>query len=293
MFSFIYKGGSRIVLKHFRIANHFSAHTLLFFKASLQEKDCLIQLTLNNMSNTMSPPASPANTPTQDKEVKQEQRHSRTVVPVNITSDIERANNTLTKAFVDSPGNDYLMKKFFDIPIEQKVSKARVNSILHYFTALYADMGGEIVEANDFDAVAVFTKPGLHIDQGVTNDPKFNKTFFEDLTHKKHEVLPEGVDYYYLFILGKNLEHPEVRGSVRAIFETYKKKADEAGVAIVLEAISEHAKSVYEYFGFKNYLSFEYGRGEVDSKGNSDPNGEGFVGHLMIYYKDTLPGALA
>ena len=88
------------------------------------------------------------------------------------------------------------------------------------------------------------------------------------------------------------MTQPEVRGSVRAIFETYKRKADQEGVALVLEAINEHAKSVYEYFGFKNYLTFCYGKGEVDSQGRPDPNGEGFTGYLMIYNKDELPGAV-
>lgn len=218
--------------------------------------------------------------------------HSRTVVPINRTQDVERATKTLIKAFVDSPSNDYLMKKFFNLPIEEHVSKKRINSILHYFTALYADKGGEIVEANDFDAVAVWTGPGHHFHQDETNDEKFNKIFFDDLYKKREEVMPKGMDCYYLFILGKDLTHPEIRGSVRAIFDTYKKKADKEGVALVLEAISEHAKSVYEYFGFKNYLTFRYGQGEVDSRGRPDPNGEGFAGHLMIYYKDELPGAL-
>ena len=92
--------------------------------------------------------------------------------------------------------------------------------------------------------------------------------------------------YYYLFCIGRDPDDLKTKGSVRSIFEYYKERADRENVAICLEAISEKARSVYEYFGFKNYKTFKYGVGEVDSKGNFDKNGEGFTGYLMIYHKD-------
>ncbi|SCU93666.1 LAMI_0E15170g1_1 [Lachancea mirantina] len=241
------------------------------------------------MTTLITPPRSPM---AGDKATSVESKHTRAVVPVNSTADILRATDTLAKAFKNCPANDYLMKKFFNLKIDEHVSKARINSILSYFNALYMDKGGEIVEANDFDAVAVWTAPGKHFHQDETNDAKFNKVFFDDLYEVRKRVLPSGLDCYYLFIIGKDLTKPEVRGSVRAIFDEYKRLADERGVALVLEAISDRAKSVYEYFGFKNYYTFHFGEGEVDSEGHVDPNGKGFVGYLMIYYKDELPGAI-
>ena len=211
---------------------------------------------------------------------------------MNRTDDIVKAGECLAKAFADSPANDYLMKKFFNISMQEKCSKGRMNAILAYFLNLYLDFGGEIVEANDFDAVAVWTTPKSHFHQSETNDPAFNKIFFESLGNKMKEVIPKDVGYYYLFIIGKDLTHPEVRGSVRKIFDSYKERADEENCAIVLEAISEKAKAVYEYFGFKNYLDFNFGKNEVDATGKYDPNGEGFTGYLMIYYKNELPGAI-
>ncbi|CAR30088.1 Iat4p [Lachancea thermotolerans CBS 6340] len=239
----------------------------------------------------LSPPASPLVDLESKPVVKVNNGHCRTVVPVNKVTNIERATLTLAKAFHDSKANDYLMKKFANIPSSEEVPKARINEILHQFNLLYAAKGGEIVEANDFDAVAVWTGPGHHFDQDLTNDPVFNHIFFEVLHDKRDEILKE-LDCYYLFIVGKDLTNPKVRGSVRAIFDTYKRKADEEGVALVLEAINEHARSVYEYFGFKNYHTFHFGAGEVDANGKANPNGEGFVGYLMIYYKDELPGAI-
>ena len=205
---------------------------------------------------------------------------------VNLTSDVEKASKTLFKAFEKSYANDYLMKKFFHIPITEKVSRARINAMIHYYTTCYHDLDGEIAEANDFDAVAIWSRPGCHLPATLSDDESFNKIFFHDLTVRKHEVMPLGMDYYYLYAIGKDPSHPEIRGSVRKILEKYKTKTDKANCALALEAISEHARSVYEYFGFKTYLVFQFGVGEVNSKGEPDPQGKGFTAYLMLYHKD-------
>ncbi|KAL6937793.1 hypothetical protein ACO0RG_004316 [Hanseniaspora osmophila] len=210
------------------------------------------------------------------------------------TDDFERAAHTLNKAFKDSRSNDYLMKKFFNIPLTENVSQGRIKAILEYFAAFYHDNGAEIAEANDFNTVAIYTTPEKPVDQWMTNDSRFNQSMFLDLGHKKHEIIPDHIKYYYLFIVGRDLTDTssKKKGALRKIFETYKQKADDSNSAIVLEAISESAKSVYEYFGFKSYLKFNYGKGEVNAQGEPDKNGCGFDAYLMIYYKDTFPGFL-
>lgn len=205
---------------------------------------------------------------------------------IKITNDVLKASSTLCKAFSQSAAGDYIMKKFFNISIQEPVSRKRIDAMIHYYTALYHDLEGEIIESNDYDAVALWSTPGKHLTSAKTNDPVFNKNFIEDLSARKKEVIPEDIGYYYLFMIGKDLSKPEIRGSVRAIFQEFKARADEKNCAIVLECISDHAKQVYEYFGFEDYLTFRYGVGEVNSKGEYDPNGEGFVGHLMFYHKD-------
>ncbi|OBA25180.1 hypothetical protein HANVADRAFT_4013 [Hanseniaspora valbyensis NRRL Y-1626] len=210
---------------------------------------------------------------------------------VNYTDDIERAAKTLDKAFLNSPSNDYLMKKFMNIPLDQPCSKKRIKSVLEYFCAFYHDNGGEIAEVDDFNTVAVYATPENHIDQWMTNDEVFNQIFFHDLHALYDKYIPENIEYYYLFIVGRDLtDTTKGKGNLRAIFEAYKKRADESNSCIVLEAISEEAKSVYEYFGFKTYSKFTYGQNEVNRKGELDPNGEGFDAYLMIYHKDTIPG---
>lgn len=210
---------------------------------------------------------------------------------VNYTDDIERAAKALNNAFLNSPSNDYLMKKFMNIPLDKPCSRKRIKSILEYFCAFYHDNGGEIAEVDDFNTVAVYTAPGKHVDQWMTDDEVFNQIFFHDLHDLYDQFIPQGTGYFYLFIVGRDLtDTTKGKGNLRAIFETYQKRADESDSCIVLEAISEEAKKVYEYFGFKNYSTFTYGKNEVNRKGELDPNGEGFDAHLMIYYKDTLPG---
>lgn len=207
-------------------------------------------------------------------------------VKLNITRDVVRASETLYKAFDDSHAFDYITKKFFNLPVDEYVSKDRINAITHYYVACYHDSNGEVVEANDYDAVAVFSLPNQHLPKSLTNDPHFNQVFFHDLKSRLAEVIPEDIHYYYLFMIGKDLTRKDTKGSVRKIFEEYKKRADAENCAIVLEAIAEHARSVYEYFGFKNYKTFHYGVGEVNEQGQHDPNGKGFTGYLMIYHKD-------
>ncbi|AQZ10015.1 YOR012W [Zygosaccharomyces parabailii] len=213
-------------------------------------------------------------------------KHSRTVVPLNSFEDITRATDTLCKAFADSAANDYLLRKFFNISLREPVSRCRFNAIISYYTAWYHDLGGEIVEANDFDAVGIWSLPGRHLPHTLSNDPQFNKLFFDDLDERRYQVLPEGMDCYYLFMIGKDPSQQHVRGSVRQILGDYKQRADADNCACVLEAISEHARSVYEYFGFKVFKEFKFGVGEVDSQGQVDSQGSGFTAYLMIYYKD-------
>ncbi|XBW37524.1 hypothetical protein QEN19_003106 [Hanseniaspora menglaensis] len=210
---------------------------------------------------------------------------------VKFTDDFQRAAITLNNAFEKSPSNDYLMKKFMNIPLDQPCSRNRIKSIIEYFCAFYHDNGAEIAEVDDFNTVAVYTTPKNHVEQWMTNDEVFNQIFFHDLHDLYDKYIPEGMEYYYLFIVGRDLtDTTKGKGNLRAIFESYKKRADESNSCIVLEAISEEAKTIYQYFGFKVYSKFNYGSKEVNGKGELDPNGEGFDAYLMIYHKDVLPG---
>ncbi|CAI4800526.1 CIC_collapsed_G0050780.mRNA.1.CDS.1 [Saccharomyces cerevisiae] len=205
---------------------------------------------------------------------------------VNLTSDVEKASKTLFKAFEKSYANDYLMKKFFHIPITEKVSRARINAMIHYYTTCYHDLDGEIAEANDFDAVAIWSLPGCHLPATLSDDESFNKIFFHDLTVRKHEVMPLGMDYYYLYAIGKDPSHPEIRGSVRKILEKYKTKAERPIVPLLSRLFRSTQDLCTNISVSKPIWCFQFGVGEVNSKGEPDPQGKGFTAYLMLYHKD-------
>ena len=177
-------------------------------------------------------------TPVESNEVKDNK-----VCVLNKTKDGRRAAETLAIAFSGSPAFHYISKKILNIPLSEDVSTEAITNdiVLPYLDSPY----GEISEVNNFDAVAVWSIPP-HVAKARSNDEKFNKDFIDDINGRIKQVIPKKINYYYLFCVGKNLNEKGIRGSVRTIFEEYKRRADEENCAIVLEAIAEHARSVYE-----------------------------------------------
>ncbi|QLL35116.1 hypothetical protein HG536_0H04920 [Torulaspora globosa] len=210
-----------------------------------------------------------------------------TTCTVNKTNDIAKLQKTLAIAFADSAACHYLSKKFLEIPTSKHLSDEELYDTYRYFCEDFLARGGLLLESNNFDCAAIVLPPqDKPVKTAKTKDPRFNEQFIETIArHKEALQLGSKIKYYYLFMIGKNLEQPEVRGSARAILTYLKQKADEQNAAVVLEAISDKAKKVYEYFGFIDYADVNYGQGDVDSNGRPDPDGEGFVLNLMVYYK--------
>lgn len=204
----------------------------------------------------------------------------------HFTQDIARVTNVMNKAFKNDHANDYIMKKMFNIPIREKCSKYRIESAMHLLSSNYFDNGAEIVQANNFNAVAIWTKPGHHVKIPLTDDPEFNRQYILENEQAKGIIIPEGMGYYYLFTIARDPDDTTVKGSVRAIFDHYKDRADRENCCIVLEAINEKARDVYQYFGFQVCRTFHYGVGEVNMQGEYDPEGTGFTAFLMVYHKN-------
>lgn len=207
-------------------------------------------------------------------------------IPLSFTYDINTVSDTLYKAFDGIPENAYLSRKFCNVPMNEYCSKQRIMAMMHLVNTMFMDHNAEIIQANNFNAVAIWTNPENPYDFPRTNDANFNKIFFDDIANFKSKLFPQGTKYYYLFIIGRDLNDTVTRGSVRAIFEHYKGRSDKDGHPLVLEAINAKARDVYEHLGFKTYMEFKYGENEVDENGEYDPNGNGFTGYLMIYLKD-------
>ncbi|KAG0668668.1 hypothetical protein C6P45_004510 [Maudiozyma exigua] len=202
---------------------------------------------------------------------------------VEPVKDIERACKTLLAAFHDSSSNDYLNCKFQGVPLDvplrshEEADKLTRNTIMFYY-----ENGADFVQVGDYTTTAIWTTPNKHIPVDRTSDETFNKVFLDDSQAVKQRVIPKGMDYYYLFMIGRDPES-SLKGTVRTMFDHYIEIANRENRALVLEAINEHARDVYAHFGFVNYNTFHYGVGEVDAKGQLDPNGEGHTGYLMIY----------
>ncbi|SCV00698.1 LAMI_0G06744g1_1 [Lachancea mirantina] len=207
---------------------------------------------------------------------------------VNITTDIARVTSTLAIAFAHSAENDYLTKKFWNMPASQTLSRSEINKSFVEYCEYFVANGGQLLESGDFDSVAIIVPPESNpVDLEETNDEKFNAQFIHTNEKIKQDLgLGVRIPYYYLFMIGKNLDQPHVKGNVRAIVEYLKLEADKKGAAVVLDALNGHAKSVYEYFGFLDYHEFRYGVGEVEANGELSETGPGFVANIMAYYKD-------
>lgn len=206
---------------------------------------------------------------------------------VNETTDIGKVRKTLEIAFKISPENDYLTKKFWNLPAATQLSRAEINESFKEYIEYFISKGGILLEANNFDCVAIIVPPKFNpLELEDTEDPTFNEQFIEAGNRYKNKLgLGTTVPYYYLFMIGKNLDQLHIKGSARAIIDYLKEKADSENAAVMLEAINKNAKEVYTHFGFENYGEFSYGVGEVDSKGKPNTNGEGFTATFMAYFK--------
>ncbi|CAB4254100.1 similar to Saccharomyces cerevisiae YDR391C Putative protein of unknown function, possibly involved in zinc homeostasis [Maudiozyma barnettii] len=202
---------------------------------------------------------------------------------VSKIEDFDRACTAIQNAFREEPSYWYLACKLQDKPLDIAIgSPNTVDLLTREFFTHYHDHGAQIMQAGDYATIAIWTSPSVSVPMARTSDEAFNKIFFDTSLEIKHKVIPQGMQYYYLFMIGKDPESP-VKGSVRAMFDHYTERANKENVALVLEAISEHARDVYAHFGFVNYNTFKYGVGEVNNKGQLDSNGDGHTGYLMVY----------
>lgn len=207
--------------------------------------------------------------------------------PINQTNDILSVADALHSSFKASASFSYFLKKIFNIELDENFSDHRNKAIMYYYSSMYSDLGGEVIECDDFNAVALVSPPGVHIDFSETKDTRFNKVWYEDYDSHLESFIGEN-PFYYINLVGRNFNKEKKKGTVTKIFKHYMKMSDLKGCPIVLEAISEEAKNIYEHYGFKTVHSFSYGQNEVDENGQLDPKGKGFVAYLMIYYSGNL-----
>lgn len=69
---------------------------------------------------------------------------------------------------------------------------------------------------------------------------------------------------------------------MRALIDPYLKRAREEGIPVWLEAISEHARQVYEHLSFRTVAKVRVGVGKANSRGELYDNGEGLIVYGML-----------
>ncbi|KAH7390093.1 hypothetical protein BKA64DRAFT_678359 [Cadophora sp. MPI-SDFR-AT-0126] len=117
-------------------------------------------------------------------------------------------------------------------------------------------LGSQIVEADNFAAVACWEPPGAvhpnhsskELDELGLKRPVYS-TFIRDIETARRECLGEQ-KCWQLSLMARDPLRTS-KGAVRAIIEPYVKRAEEEKVPIWCVAGNERARDVYAYFGFK------------------------------------------
>ncbi|OJI97620.1 hypothetical protein ASPVEDRAFT_37039 [Aspergillus versicolor CBS 583.65] len=188
----------------------------------------------------------------------------------------ERVAEVIAAAFSTSLFTSYLLRTPESTWPTDNIPAGIVGAHFKKSVTSRAEQGAELVEAGNFAAVAVWFPPGNPISTAGVTDPRILE-YREKFSQVKKEHLQDR-DYWYLNLIGRHPERTEP-GVVRALVDPYFKKAREQGVPLYLEAISEHARDVYEHLEFRTIAAVRLGVGRTNARGELDENGEG----IMLY----------
>lgn len=145
----------------------------------------------------------------------------------------------------------------------------------------YAEVGSQVVEAGDFSAIALWVPPNVELAPG---SDQLNHRFEEAISkgkiaHKRHF---ENKPHWNLSFLARD-PNRDTKGVVSAVVRPFLERALKEDVPASLMAVSDHAKNVYEHFGFKVLETIPLGVGEVDEDGKDDKEGKGLKSYLMAF----------
>ncbi|KAL1610719.1 hypothetical protein SLS60_002389 [Paraconiothyrium brasiliense] len=150
--------------------------------------------------------------------------------------------------------------------------------------------GAILVESHDWAVVGLWFPPGVEkkpnpastISEGVAE----YLTFYKALRQEKLGGRP----HWHLNIIARDPERTD-KGAVTAIFEPFLAEAKAKNVPVWLESTNEHAKGVYEHFGFKVVGQTRIGKGIAGRDGWAKEGGEGIETWGMIAGLDGWQGA--
>ncbi|TVY80743.1 Uncharacterized protein LSUE1_G002553 [Lachnellula suecica] len=194
----------------------------------------------------------------------------------------EQIAHVICKAFAGDALNRAAILSLDSSPNDTVISLERC--IQHFIPSIKnkAASGALLVEAGDWAAVALWVPPDVKIPPPNLNGnlSPLIVEYFQKFSEAKKRHLRDR-DYWYLNLLGR---HPERKdpGAIRALFQPFLLKAEEAGLPTWVEATNDHARDVYIHFGFKVVEEVKIGEGSVDGTGNLVPGGSGVVIYGMI-----------
>ncbi|KUL82165.1 hypothetical protein ZTR_09555 [Talaromyces verruculosus] len=198
---------------------------------------------------------------------------------VSITSDIRTISNLFALAFRDIAPTVYVLRTPTSTWPVTNIPMDLLGPKMLEWTTYKQSRGGEMIEADNFAAAAIWFPPGVELPASADDDEGVVE--YRAMAGKAKKEFLGDRKYWYLNMIAR---HPERKdpGVVRALFEPYIARARQDGVPIWLEAVNEHSKQVYEHIGFKTVATLRMGAGKAAPNGELQEGGEGVPIYAMI-----------
>ncbi|OKL60156.1 hypothetical protein UA08_04904 [Talaromyces atroroseus] len=198
---------------------------------------------------------------------------------VSSTADIRTISNVFALAFSKSALTAYVIRSPDSTWPVSSIPLDILGPKMIDWTTYKQQRGAELIEADNFAAAAIWFPPGVDLPASPDDDPRVIE--YREISGKVKKQFLNGRKYWYLNMIGRHPDRKEP-GVIRALFEPYFTRAQEQGVPLWLEAISEHSKQVYEHLGFKTVATMRMGVGKASADGELQEGGEGVLVYAMI-----------
>lgn len=197
------------------------------------------------------------------------------MIQVNETKDIEKVAEIVAKAFQPIAFNQYY------------TYNSSYEANLSYLTKRIGQFKetGLILEANDYQAIAIFVPPNVEYPPITVDYCQRYKEITEKYAKAKKKYPINNKNIWVLAFLAKDPAFKDQKGLISALIKPYLNRVKDENAVLTLKAIDLHAKEVYEHYGFKTIGEpFIFGEGHVNHlTGKPDPQGKGVTVHAMAY----------
>ncbi|KAL7963232.1 hypothetical protein V8C34DRAFT_300551 [Trichoderma compactum] len=192
-------------------------------------------------------------------------------------AECEQAGVSLAHAFAADALSMYLLDGDGEDRYSDETKWKLHVRIMTYLVSAHCYSGVVTTIGPDYDAVALWMPPGMHMDDWWTIfrsgmwrlyyqlGSEGRKRYYEDVLPLLHETMDEVMgdrEYYYLAYIGTK---PSARGKgyAKKLIMDMAAKADAENCAMYLESSSRENISYYERFGFQYRKEISFKRGPV------------------------------